>query len=86
MTYEPIIVKLDENGKIVLTEEQLKEYLKQAYNNGYSAGKNESYVKYVPYGTNPIQITPCGTGEIPVDTTKITWASSSNINGSEVKL
>lgn len=84
MTYEPIIVKLDENGKIVLTEEQLREFLKQAYNNGYSAGKNDSYVKYVPYGTNPIWYS--GTGEIPVDTTKITCASSSNINGSEVKL
>ena len=82
MTYEPIIVKLDENGKIVLTEEQLKEYLKQAYNNGYSAGKNESYVKYVPYGTNPI-VWGSGTGNTPIDySPKITC----NTAEGEVKL
>lgn len=82
MTYEPIIVKLNEKGKIELTEEELKEMLKSAYNNGYSAGSN-SYIKYVPYGTNPI-VWGSGTGTIISDNTNIPCTPNSNVNGSEV--
>ena len=40
--YEPIIVKLNEKGKIELTEKELKEMLKQAYSNGYACGSNKT--------------------------------------------
>lgn len=37
--YEPIIVVKDEQGNLKITEEQLKEMLKQAYTNGFAAGQ-----------------------------------------------
>jgi hypothetical protein len=39
INYEPIIVVKDEQGNIKITEDQLKEMLKQAYNNGFAAGQ-----------------------------------------------
>ena len=47
-SYEPIIVSKDKDGKIVLTEEELKVYLKQAYENGYAQGRYESTRVYFP--------------------------------------
>jgi len=38
--YEPIIVAMDKDGKITLTEQEIRQMLKNAYNQGYNAGKN----------------------------------------------
>lgn len=47
-SYEPIIVKLNEKGKIELTEKELKELLKQAYSNGYAYGNNKTIIWPTP--------------------------------------
>lgn len=63
MTYEPIIVKVNENKKIELTEEELCALLKKAYENGYNEGFNKNItINYptVPQPYTPPTINPVG--------------------------
>lgn len=44
--FTPIILVQDKDGKIEITEEKIKEMLKDAYNNGFEDGKNANPVVY----------------------------------------
>ena len=47
---KPIIIKTDSNGKLIVTEEDIKKIVDDAYNEGYKDGKE--------YGEkNPVTIT-----------------------------
>ena len=55
--FTPIILKQDKDGKIEITEEKLKEMLKDAYNNGFEDGKNANPAVY-PIVSPATSITP----------------------------
>lgn len=52
--FTPIILVQDKDGKIEITEEKLKEMLKDAYNNGFEDGKNANPVVVPTYPTPPL--------------------------------
>ncbi len=62
-----IIVKEIKNGKILLTEDELKTIVQRAYNDGYWEGrKNNWYGGGITYtGTNPYITTTNGTSSNP---------------------
>lgn len=73
--YEPIIIKVKENGLLDIDEDKLKELLRDAfaigYNEGYIEGsKSYAHVPtltspYGPYKIEPINIPPTETGGPP---------------------
>ena len=55
-----IIVKDMKNGKILLTEQELKEIVRRAYNDGYWEGrKNNWYYGGITYTNTPTYTTTC---------------------------
>lgn len=66
---EPVVVVVKEikNGKIMLTEDELKTIVRRAYNDGYWEGrKNNWYCGGITYtNTNPYITTTNGTGSNP---------------------
>ena len=66
---EPIVVIVKEikNGKILLTEDELKELIRRAYNDGYWEGKkNNQYCGgFIYTNTNPYITTTNGTSSNP---------------------
>lgn len=69
--FTPIVVVKDEKGNLLITEDKLKEMLKEAYTNGFLAGqlsKSDSsptiiqpaqpYIPYIPPYQEPYKTTP----------------------------
>ena len=46
---EPVVVKEIKNGKIMLTEDELKEIVRRAYTDGYWEGKKSNWTVTTPY-------------------------------------
>lgn len=65
-SYEPIIVAKEKDGKILLTEEELSELLKKAYDNGYAEGMARMPIITQPTNPAPNPYTP---PSIPVSPT-----------------
>lgn len=51
--FTPIIVTKDEKGNLLITEEQLKQMIKEAYTNGYIAGQCSKQEKPIIYRDTP---------------------------------
>lgn len=69
-----VAVKVDENDKVDITLEKLNELLKDAYNDGYKAGRDS--VPYISPLTTPIYPQSPTT---PINPSKIYWTSGSDI-------
>ena len=52
---KPIIVKVDSEGKIKITEEELKHIVDDSYNQGFNDGQKQSYVIPNTIPSNPLQ-------------------------------
>ena len=52
---KPIIVKVDSEGKIKITEEELKHIVDDAYNQGFQDGQKQMAITTNPYPINPCQ-------------------------------
>ena len=79
-----IIVKDMKNGKILLTEDELKTIVRRAYNDGYWEGKkNNWYYGGITYtSTNPYTTATNGTGSNPNKYADITiTCDKQNIDG-----
>ena len=73
--YEPIIIKVKENGLLDIDEDKLKELLRDAFAIGYNEGYIEGSKSYAPmptltspygsYKIEPINIPPTEIGDPP---------------------
>ena len=54
---KPIIIKVDSEGKIKITEEELKKIIDDAYNQGFQDGQKQPYVIPNTIPSNPL-VTP----------------------------
>ena len=67
--YEPIIIKVKENGLLDIDEDKLKELLKDAftrgYNEGFEEGKKSIIPGYVPLTPSPLKPYEIDVGEAP---------------------
>ena len=81
-----IIVKDIKNGKILLTEDELKTIVRRAYNDGYWEGKkNNWYCDGITYtNTNPYITTTNGTSSNPDKYNNITITCDTNKEVNEV--
>ena len=77
-----IIVKDIKNGKILLTEQELKDIVRRAYNDGYWDGKKNSWycggITYTNTTTTPYTYTTNGTGSNPDKYADITITCDEN--------
>lgn len=73
---KPIIIVTQEKDKITLTEEELKKYILEAYEQGVEDGKALSPIKYIPYEKPYRQIDP-NDWKVTCDTEQTIYTSDS---------
>ena len=80
---EPVVVVVKEikNGKIMLTEDELKTIVRRAYNDGYWEGRKNNWyggITYTNTTTTPYTYTTNGTGSNPDKYADITITCDEN--------
>lgn len=78
---EPVVVVVKEikNGKIMLTEDELKTIVRRAYNDGYWEGRKNNWYGGITYtSTNPYITTTNGTSSNPNKYADITITCDEN--------
>lgn len=86
---EPVVVIVKEikNGKIMLTENELKTIVQRAYNDGYWEGKKNNWyggITYTNTTTTPYTYTTRGTDSNPDKYSNITITCDTNKEVNEV--
>ena len=81
---KPVIITLNSDGKVVMSVDEFKRHMDNAYNQGYSDGNSSHSIAYYNAPKNWWEdltvATLCDTTSHPSETTTTTTATLNNVN------